>query len=162
MGSGKSTVGKILAERLNFLFIDTDKIIEIAENKKIPEIFRKQGEKFFRNLESEVIDKLYRNNKDCVFSCGGGVVLRRKNMNIIKNNSYVIFLHVTSEEAYNRLKNTKDRPILGKKDRKKVIEKLINKRKKLYLKYADLVIDNKEKNPDMIVKDIIFNMESNK
>ena len=61
MGSGKTTVGKILADRLNFLFIDLDKVIELAEDKTIPDIFKSGGEKYFRDVESEVIKKIYIN-----------------------------------------------------------------------------------------------------
>ncbi len=155
MGSGKSTVGKILAEKLNFLFIDTDNIVELAENRSIPEIFKKDGEGYFRNTESKIISKIYPDNFNCVFACGGGVVLRDENMQIIKGHSFVIYLHITPGEAYERLKNVDDRPLLETEDRESTIKSLIDKREKLYMGYADLVIENKDKKPDKIVDEII-------
>ena len=158
MGSGKSTVGKILAEKLKFLFIDTDRIIELSEDRSISDIFKKDGEGFFREVESEVIRKIYPGNKNCVFSCGGGVILREENMQIINGNSLVIYLHITPEKAYERLKNAVDRPLLDKKDREAEIRELIDSRKDLYLKYSDLMIENKDKKPDLIAAEILNNI----
>ncbi|MCL4415170.1 MAG: shikimate kinase, partial [Actinobacteria bacterium] len=131
MGSGKTTVGKILAKRLNFLFIDLDKVIEIAEDRKVSEIFKYGGEKYFRDVESEVIKKIYI-NENCVFACGGGVVERKENMDFIKKNSIIVYLSVSSGQAFERLKNAEDRPLLGDPSdldsRKKTINNLISKR----------------------------------
>jgi shikimate dehydrogenase len=162
MGSGKSTVGKILAEKLNFLFIDTDKIIELSENRSIPEIFEQDGENFFRDVESEVISKVYPDNRNCIFSCGGGVVLREDNMQIIKAESFVIYLHITPGIAYERLKNVNDRPLLDKKDRQSTIRKLIDFRKELYLKYCDLMIENKDKKPEMVAEEVLESIKIHK
>jgi shikimate kinase len=158
MGSGKTTVGRILSEKTNFLFIDLDRIIEIAEEKSIPEIFKEKGEKYFRNMETEVIGKIYI-NKNCVFACGGGVVEKGGNMNIIKSNSTVIYLNVSPTEAYNRLKNVKDRPLLetqnGKEGVKEIINNLISRRDLLYRKYADFIINTDKKKPEKIVGEIL-------
>jgi shikimate kinase len=162
MGSGKSTAGRLLAERLNFLFIDTDQIIMLAENSSISEIFKNYGEDYFRNVESEVIRKIYKKNKNCVFSCGGGVILREKNMQIIKENSFVLYLHISPIIAYKRLKDAEDRPLINKSDRKKEIEYLIDKRKDLYLKYADMIIEKGNINPEGIVEEIINKLELKK
>ena len=112
MGSGKTTVGKILADRLNFLFIDLDKVIELAEDKTISEIFKSGGEKYFRDIESEVIKKIYI-NENCVFACGGGIVEREENMDFIKQNSLIVYLYVSPRQAFKRLKDVEDRPLLG-------------------------------------------------
>lgn len=161
MGSGKTTVGKILAGKLNFLFIDIDRIIEIAEGKNINDIFRENGEKYFRNLETEVIGKIYL-NKNCVFACGGGVIERGENMNIIKAVSAVIYLNVSPLEVYNRLKDTTDRPLLDTSggsnnigEKKEIINNLIKKRDVLYRKYADLVIETDYKKPEEIACEIL-------
>ena len=127
MGSGKTSTGKILADRLNFLFIDLDNIIELSLNMPISEIFEKHGEEYFRNTETISIKKIYV-NKNCVFACGGGVVVRHENMEIIKKNSIVIFLHVSPGIAFERLKNENNRPLLKAPNRLKIITELMEKR----------------------------------
>lgn len=154
MGSGKSTVGLILAERLIFLFIDLDTIIELYEDMAIPEIFKKYGEKHFRDTESAVIAKVYR-NKGCVFSCGGGVVLRSKNIKIIRKNSYVVHLDVSEEGVFNRLKTENTRPLLAGDDKKEKIGTLIRERKELYRNNCDLSINTDENTPEEIADYII-------
>lgn len=162
MGSGKTTVGRILSQKINFLFIDLDRIIEIAEGKSIPEIFKEKGEQYFRNIETEVIGKIYI-NKNCVFGCGGGIVERGENMNIIKRNSAVIYLNVSPPEAYERLKNVKNRPLLktqsGKDDLREIINNLISRRDSLYRKYADFIVNTDKKKPVKIVGEILKKLE---
>ncbi len=157
MGSGKSTIGNMLSKELKMLFIDIDRIIELSENKIIKDIFKAEGEKYFRNLESEVIKKIY-SNKNCIFACGGGVVERVENMNIIKASSTVVYLYISAHEAYERLKFTKDRPLLEGKDRKEIIEGLIKKRDVLYNKYADLKVNAKDKESKMVIKNIMVKL----
>ena len=157
MGSGKSTIGNMLSKELKMLFIDIDRIIEISENKIIKDIFEAEGEKYFRNLESEVIKKIY-SNKNCIFACGGGVVERVENMSIIKSSSTIVYLHISAQESYERLKFTKDRPLLEGKDRKKIIERLIKKRDILYNKYADLKVNAKDRDSEMVIKDIMVKL----
>jgi len=155
MGSGKSTVGKILAKKINFIFIDLDRIIELGEGKKIKDIFDLKGEKYFRDLESNVAEKIC-NNKNCIIACGGGIVERKKNMEIIKNNnSIVIYLNISAMKALERLKNVKDRPLIEVKNRKETIKKLIKKRDTLYRKYADFIIDNNGKDSIKTANEII-------
>jgi len=146
MGSGKTTLGRILAAGKNFLFIDLDRIIELEENKRIKDIFKIYGEDYFRNLESEVIKKIYI-NKNCIFACGGGVVNRSKNMGIIRRNSLVIYLSVSPENVFKRLKNTGDRPLIEVENREEAIRNLAGKRDKLYRKYADIIINNDRDEP---------------
>ncbi len=154
MGSGKSTVGRILAKKIKFIFIDLDRIIELGEGKKIKDIFSFKGEKYFRDLESKVTGKIS-NNKNCVFACGGGIVKRKENMEIIKNNSAVIYLNISVREASERLENVKDRPLIEVKHRKETIEKMIRERDTLYRKYADLMVDNNGKDSIKTANEII-------
>ena len=154
MGSGKSIIGNMLSKELKMLFIDIDRIIELSENKIIKDIFEAEGEKYFRNLESEVIKKIY-SNKNCIFACGGGVVERVENMSIIKSSSTIVYLYISANEAYERLKFTKDRPLLEGKDRKEIIERLIKKRDVLYNKYADLKVNAKDRDSKMVIKNIM-------
>jgi len=158
MGSGKTTVGKILAYKLNFLFIDLDKIIELAENKSVSEIFKYGGEKYFRDIESEVIKKIYI-NKNCIFACGGGVVERENNIDFIKQRSLVVYLYISPQQAFKRLKNVEDRPLLGNLSdpnaRKEIINNLINKRDILYKNNSSFVINTDNRNPEYITEEIM-------
>jgi len=154
MGSGKTSTGKILADRLNFLFIDLDNVIELSLNMPISEIFEKLGEEYFRNTETNSIKKVYV-NKNCVFACGGGAVIRHENIEIIKKNSTVIFLYVSPGIAFERLKNSDNRPLLKAPNRFEVITELIKKRDFLYRSTADFTVDTDFKNPKEAADEIL-------
>jgi shikimate kinase len=154
MGSGKSTSGKLLADKLGFVFVDLDKIIEIYQGITIPEIFERYGEKYFRDVETEVIKKIY-GNSSCVFACGGGVVLKEENMKIIKENSTVIFLKVGPDEACSRLAGSCDRPLLKTGNVKSKIISLISEREDLYKRYADIIIDTDKISAEFVSLEIL-------
>ena len=156
MGSGKSAVGKILANKLNYNFIDVDKIIENEAKKTIKKIFEEDGEVYFRDLEEKItIDTL--ENKEVVVSLGGGAIVNKKIRNSIKKNSYNIYLNVNIDILTKRLQNSKTRPLIYKKNLKKELINLIGIREKFYRK-ADLIVKN-EKNiietTENIIKKII-------
>ena len=154
MGSGKSTTGKLLAAKLGFVFVDLDKVIEFYKDMTIPEIFKRYGEKYFRDVETEVIKKIY-NNSSCVFACGGGVVLKEENMEIIKKNSTVIFLKVGPGEAYCRLMGSSGRPLLKTGNIKSTISGLMSEREDLYKRYADIIIDTDKFSPESVSLEIL-------
>ena len=131
--SGKSTVGKILAERLGRRFLDTDSLIEENENSKIQDIFKKNGEGYFRELEREVIAKASLES-GLVISTGGGAILNRKNVDALKQNGRIYFL----DRPLEKLIPTEDRPL--SKDRE-AIEKRYAERYDVYLDTADVRID---------------------
>ena len=154
MGSGKTSTGKILADRLNFLFIDLDNIIELILNMPISDIFEKHGEEYFRNTETNSIKKIYI-NKNCVFACGGGVIVRHENIEIIKKNSTVIFLHVSPAVVFERLKNENNRPLLKAPNRLNVILSLMEKRDFLYRSASEFTVDTDFKNPEEAADEIL-------
>ncbi len=160
MGSGKSTIGKIIAGDLNYLFIDIDKIIEHIYGLSIKDIFKKYGESYFRTIENEIISKIYY-NKNCIFACGGGSFNNEDNINIIRKNSYVIYLAMTEEEAYERLKDSKDRPLLlGEGDLMQKIKSIMGQRLDIYSNNSDLKIDIGKKSPAMIKDEIMSYLNS--
>ncbi|MDD3819598.1 MAG: shikimate kinase [Actinomycetota bacterium] len=161
MGSGKTTIGKILAEKLGFLFIDIDRVIELKDGKKISDIFRIYGEDYFRNLETEVIKKIYK-NKNCVFACGGGVIERKENVKLIRENSFVVYLSISPEVAIKRLKDVTDRPLIEVQNREKTIKEMIIKRDSLYRESAHLVINNDDISPDKASDEILKRFLSSK
>jgi len=135
MGSGKTTVGKLLAKTMDMKFVDIDKVIEV---------FQKQGQTYFRDLEREVISQESLKN-DCVIATGGGSILDNENIKRLKETSFIVFLNASIECLYLRLKDNSTRPILnGVEDKKKLIEELLEKRKFLYQISADYIIDINE------------------
>jgi len=159
MGSGKTTVGKILAKKLGWSFFDLDRIIELSEDRKIPDIFTQDGEKYFRKTESRIIKKTIGGNKNCVFSCGGGVVLKGENMGAIGKKCHIVYLMISPQEAAKRLKDSADRPLLLNKDKEKEISDLLGKRLESYKKYAEITIDNNNLLPEKAADLIISKLE---
>jgi len=155
MGSGKSTIGKVIAENLNYLFIDIDKIIEYINGLSVNEIFKNYGESYFRITENEIISKAYY-NKNCVFACGGGAFNNEENIKIIRQNSYVVYLAIAEEEAYERLKDKKDRPLLlVDGDLRQRIKDIMGQRLDVYSNNCDLKIDTQGKPPSAIKDEIM-------
>ena len=152
MGSGKSAIGKILANKLDYNFIDVDKMIEIDAKKTIKKIFEEDGEEYFRDLEEKITINILRQKKTIV-SLGGGAIINKKIRNSIKKNSYNIYLNVDLDILIKRLKNSKTRPLIYKKNLKKELINLINIREKFYRK-ADLIVKN-EKNIILTTENII-------
>ena len=104
MGSGKSAIGKILANKLDYNFIDVDKMIEIDAKKTIKKIFEEDGEEYFRDLEEKLTINILRRKKT-IISLGGGAIINKKIRNSIKKNSYNIYLNVDLDILIKRLQN---------------------------------------------------------
>ena len=156
MGSGKSAIGKILANKLNYNFIDVDKIIENEAKKTIKKIFEEDGEAYFRDLEEKITIKTLK-NRETIVSLGGGAIVNNNIRNFVEKNSYNIYLKVDVDILTKRLQNSRTRPLIYNKNLKTELINLINKRKKFYQK-ADLIIQN-EKNiietTENIIKKIV-------
>ena len=141
MGSGKSIIGKDLSKYLNIKFYDTDKEIELKTKKSINKIFKEDGEKYFRDIEEKICIKLL-GQDNCVISLGGGSIINKNIRKVIKKNSYSIYLQVKLINLMHRLKSSKKRPLLNKKENKKeLLEDLYNDRKKFY-EDADFIVSN--------------------
>ena len=157
-GTGKSTVGRLLAKRLERYFIDSDKYIEDSTGKTIKSIFEEDGEEGFRQIETDTIAELSKaNNK--VISAGGGVVLREGNVNNLKDNGFLILLEATPEIIHNRIaqdKNTtQQRPSLTDKEPLDEIKHLIEQREHAYKNAADYTINTSYVSCEDIVNEII-------
>lgn len=139
MGSGKTTIGKMLASKLNLPFIDIDKEIEQKEKMVISDIFKENGENYFREIESDILTK-YSALNEFVISTGGGAVLNQDNK-IILNNGYKIYLKISIDAQYNRVKHRKYRPLLIEGDLKTILKDLDEVRGVIYSDIADLVVD---------------------
>ena len=161
MGSGKTTVGSILAKKLNFEFIDLDVFIEKKEGRAITDIFKESGEKYFRKIEKENLHIVSDSGKK-IISLGGGVLMDKENQQFVKENGFLVYLKVTPEEIYERLKNTTDRPLLlknsntlcSKEEFINRISSLFEAREPGYLT-ARFIIDTVGKTPEEITNKII-------
>ncbi len=153
MGSGKSEVGKKLADKLNYQYVDTDEMIEKDVGYSINEIFQNKGENSFRELEKKAVNcvSLLDNH---VISTGGGVVKNSDNMEELEKNSYVICLKADSQTLYNRLKDKKDRPLLKVENPQQKLKELLSKRKKYY-KRCHYEVDTCDKNIEEVVGSIM-------
>ncbi|MEG1582342.1 MAG: shikimate kinase [Cetobacterium sp.] len=141
MGSGKTTVGRILARSLDMKFIDIDRCISIREKKTIPEIFEELGEKYFRDLEREIIEEESRDN-NIVISTGGGAIIDNVNIKNLKQTSFVVFLDCDVETIYERVRRSKNRPLLNNSENLfEKIKDLHEKRQTLYKISADFSIE---------------------
>ena len=139
MGSGKTTIGKMLASKLHLPFIDIDKKIEQKEKMVISDIFKENGENYFRKIESDILKK-YSSLNEFVISTGGGAVLSQDNKKIL-NNGYKIYLKISIDAQYNRVKHRKHRPLLIDGDLKTILKGLDEVRGVIYSDLADLVVD---------------------
>lgn len=147
MGSGKSTIGPILANTLGWDFFDLDKVIEQNAGMKVSEIFNNQGEKYFRELERRTLLELTVQKK-AIISLGGGTLTNEENINLIKKTGKLIYLKVSPESVYLRLRYKRDRPLLTidgtiNLDKSQFLSKInpmLETRKKYY-EQADITID---------------------
>ena len=158
MATGKSVVGKALKDHLGekYTFIETDLLIEKMAGKLIPKIFSEDGEELFREYELKACKKAAQFTKS-VISCGGGVVLNKINIEILKKTCQIVLLTASPEEIYNRaIKDGKEnRPIIDKKDPYKEIERILLYRKPYYNSAAEITIDTTHKSIEKIVKEIL-------
>ena len=131
MGVGKSTIGKKLAKKLNYNFIDVDKTIEVKEGQSINSIFRNKSESYFRKIESDItLTELKRKNS--VISLGGGSFIDNTIRRKVKKLSVSFWLDVPIEELIKRLSKSKQRPLLYKKNISETAKKIYFNRKKIY------------------------------
>ena len=152
MGSGKSTIGRILATKTKLKFLDTDKIIENETNLKIAEIFKNKGENFFRSIEEKISVKTLKASRN-IIALGGGSFINDRIRDELKIQSISIWLKWSSNILIKRIYKNKSRPIANKLKIDE-LEDLIEKRSKIYAK-ADYKINCDKLNKNQIVQKII-------
>lgn len=158
MGSGKTTIGKMLASKLHLPFIDIDKKIEQEEKMVISDIFKENGENYFRKIESDILKK-YSALNEFVISTGGGAVLSQDNKKIL-NNGYKIYLKISIDAQYNRVKHRKHRPLLIEGDLKTILKDLDEVRGVIYSDLADLVVDVSYLDKEDVLSSIMNQIEN--
>ncbi len=157
MGSGKSTVGKLLAKKMKMPFVDLDHYIEVKNNKSISDIFKENGESHFRILESKALRHM--EDFTVIVACSGGIVLSEENRKFLNASGKVVMLQASLNELANRLHNAIDRPLLQNKERVQELTKIWNKRKDHYLSTAHLSVDA-DQTPEAVSSQIIQQIQS--
>lgn len=152
MGTGKSEVGRLLAQRLGFTFIDTDRRVEARERQTVAQIFARRGEHYFRESEARVIAEVA-GRRDTVVATGGGAVLRPENIMHLRRHGWIVSLTASVDVLQQRLSNGKTRPLL-RGDVRGNVGKLLDQRRPLY-RDADLLIDVSEAPPAKVVEAIV-------
>ena len=131
MGTGKSTIGRQLAQQLNYRFLDSDQEIEKDCGKSIPQIFEEEGESAFRALERKFVESGHP-MEGCVVSCGGGLVFQPGIKEMLQSKGVVIALFASPETIFERTRQNTNRPLLNVADPKAEIEKLLTERLPVY------------------------------
>ncbi len=154
MGCGKSTISKLLANKISFSLFEMDEIFEKENSIKIKDFFKQFGEEKFREFETEMLRKISKKD-NFVLSCGGGVVLKEENRNILFGQDiFTIYLSAGSDTIFERIKNNNDRPLLLVQNPRNEIEKIINQREKYY-NLANIKIKTDNKTIDEILAEIL-------
>ncbi len=157
MGTGKSLVGKVLAEKTGFARFDTDEMISSKLKMRIEEIFSTHGEEYFRNLETETLCSLSQDGPAIVVT-GGGIVLRTENVGLLKQMGTIVWLDADEATLRARIYRLSDRPLLRTANSAASLSELQQTRGPLYTKAADLRVNVSQKNPeeitDLILKSI--------
>jgi shikimate kinase len=153
MGTGKTTVGRSLAKKLQMRLVDVDEEIEKAQGMSINDIFSTHGEQRFREMETAMIKKLSR-DKNIIISTGGGAVLREENMEALRENGIIFCLGAGVETILKRTSGSQNRPLLRGENPKGKITELLAARKAFYEK-AGTMIETDGKTPLQIVEEIL-------
>ncbi len=154
MGSGKSTIGNILANELGRDFQDSDHFIENRTGVEISRIFDIEGETGFRDRESNALKELLSHNNQVV-ATGGGSVLREENQALLRSRGYIIFMDTTVNQQMHRLRRDKKRPLLQTENPRERLEAMINQRRPIYLDLADLAVKTDRKQARRLASEII-------
>ena len=162
MGSGKTTIGIRLSYLLKIPVEDTDKLIERKNGCTISEIFERQGEEVFREKETQLLRELAETGFARILSVGGGTPLREENRELLKRCGTVVYLRVSPETVFQRLKGDSSRPLLQCEDPLGRIRELLARRRDQYEACADVIIDVDEMTEAECADEIIKELERNK
>lgn len=155
MGCGKTSVGIKLSYQMKRTMIDTDKWIEQKQKMTVSEIFDAYGEGAFRQMETECLKELIRTADKQIISVGGGLPMREENHSLLKELGKVVYLKVTPETVYERLKDDTTRPLLQVEDPMERIRSLMAQRAPIYEKCADRIVEVSDKTFEEVLKQVM-------
>ena len=153
MATGKSSVGRRLAEMVHYDFLDMDAAIEADAGMSIPEIFSSKGEPEFRALESLMVERIAKKT-GCVIAAGGGTIVNPQNLARLKGSGVIITLTAEVPTILQRIGTGEDRPMLWEGDRTEKIRALLEKRKEAYSK-ADIILDTSALSIDEVARQLV-------
>jgi shikimate kinase len=154
MGSGKTTLGKILSKKLDKHFYDSDQVIEEKLGVNVPMIFEYEGEAGFREREKDILKELV-SKQNIVLATGGGIILSESNRDLLAKNGIVIYLKSNQKDLVLRMKNDKTRPLLKNGNVELIIKKLCQEREPLYEEISDFKVVTKNKRIHEVVNEIV-------
>lgn len=157
-GSGKSTIGRQLAKRLELPFIDSDQVIEQRIACSIREFFEREGESAFRDIEEVVIGELT-DGGACILATGGGAILRQTNRHHLHQRTHTVYLHSSPEEVFRRLRNDQNRPLLQVSDPLARLQDLYSVRDPWYRETAHFVVETGRPSVATLVNTIMMQLE---
>lgn len=157
MGAGKSAVSERLSTVYAMKSVEMDQVIAEREGMSIPNIFAAHGEEYFRDLETELLVEM-QSHKNTVISCGGGAVLRERNIREMKRNGRVVLLTASPETVYERVKDSDDRPVLNGRKNVKGIKELMEQRRGRYEAAADIVINTDNKTVMQVCEELVHRL----
>src|SRR5207253_5437481 len=151
MGTGKSVVGKVLEDKTGLRRFDTDEIISSKFNMPIEEVFSTQGEKRFRDVETETLHSLP-GNEPAIIVMGGGIVLRAENVDLLRQLGTVVWLDADEATLRTRIRRLDNRPLLRTANPEATLSELLEARQPIYSNAAELRVDTAKKNPKQIAE----------
>ena len=154
MGSGKTTLGKVLSKKLDKDFYDSDQVIEEKLGVNVPMIFEYEGEAGFREREKDILKELV-SKQNIVLATGGGIILSESNRDLLAKNGIVIYLKSNQKDLVLRMKNDKTRPLLKNGNVELIIKKLCQEREPLYEEISDFKVVTKNKRIHEVVNEIV-------
>ena len=161
MGSGKTSIGALIAKALAKEFVDTDQEIEASTGVDISYIFDVEGESGFRKREEALVASMTQ-KKNIVLATGGGAIESEKNRRCLASNGFVVYLETTIDDQVLRAKPSRKRPLLENVDPKKKLQELMQKRKGLYESIADTIVKTEGHNSHSLAKQVIENFDAHR
>ncbi len=161
MGTGKTAVGQLLAEKLGRSFVELDLLIEQRVGKSIPDIFQQDGETAFRELEIKVTKEVSR-DKNLVIACGGGIVLNKINIDRLRENARMVYLTASPRVMLRRVSSEEgQRPLLEVDNPTLAIREMLRFRRPFYERAADIKINTSKLDIDAVAEQIIEKLKEN-
>jgi shikimate kinase len=153
MGTGKSSVGRLVAQLMHFTYLDTDQVVEFRAHKSISEIFQQDGEPAFREWERVVVEELIHRRRT-VISTGGGLPANQANLDSLKTHSLVVCLWASAEVIHERVRQHNHRPLLDDPDPRAKIQNLLSAREPFY-RQADVLVNTEVRSVHEVAVQVI-------